>query len=79
MMHGFGFGWGGFLGMILVWVLLIAGSVWLVKALFSGGKSNQAADFVGDEKAVDILDRRYARGEISREEYEIMKKDLLGS
>jgi putative membrane protein len=29
-----------------------------------------------DESAREILDRRYARGEISREEYQQMKKDL---
>ncbi|MDA8258541.1 MAG: SHOCT domain-containing protein [Betaproteobacteria bacterium] len=29
-----------------------------------------------EESAKDILDRRYARGEISREEYQQMKKDL---
>lgn len=28
------------------------------------------------ESAREILDRRYARGEISREEYQQMKKDL---
>ena len=29
-----------------------------------------------EESAKEILDRRYARGEISREEYQQMKKDL---
>lgn len=29
-----------------------------------------------EETAREILDRRYARGEISREEYQQMKKDL---
>ena len=30
----------------------------------------------GEESARELLDRRYARGEISREEYQQMKKDL---
>ncbi|HET7199532.1 MAG TPA: SHOCT domain-containing protein [Burkholderiales bacterium] len=30
----------------------------------------------GRETAREILDRRYARGEISREEYQRMRKDL---
>ena len=29
-----------------------------------------------EEKAREILDRRYAGGEISREEYQRMRKDL---
>lgn len=29
-----------------------------------------------EESARELLDRRYARGEISREEYQQMKKDL---
>ncbi|MDK2959397.1 MAG: putative rane protein [Synergistaceae bacterium] len=30
------------------------------------------------ESAVDILNKRYARGEITREEFEMMKKDIPG-
>ena len=30
----------------------------------------------GEENARQILDRRYARGEISREDYQRMRKDL---
>lgn len=76
MMHGFGFGIGGFLGMIFIWGLLILGSVWLIKALFSGGINQPREKPEQDEKAIDILNKRYARGEISREEYLEMNKDL---
>ena len=74
MMHGFGIG--GFLGMILVWGLLIAGSVWLIRALFSGGYDKPMRGLDRENQALDILNKRYARGELSREEYELMKKDL---
>lgn len=79
MMHGFGFGIGGFLGMILVWGLLIAGSIWLIRVLFSGGYDKPMRGFERESQAIEILDKRYARGELTREEYELMKKDLIDS
>ena len=30
------------------------------------------------ETALEVLEKRYAKGEISREEFEQMKKDILG-
>ena len=78
MMHGFGFGIGGFLGMVLVWILLIVGSVWLIKALFSGGINRSTDRTNQEEKPIDILNKRYARGELNKEEYEVMKQDLAG-
>lgn len=76
MMHGFGFGLSGFIGMVLVWILLIAGAVWLIKQIFSG-QTNQPRISAGEEdRAMDILKKRYARGEINREEFESIKSDL---
>ena len=77
MMHGFGFGIAGFLGMILVWGLLIAGSIWLVKVLFSGGKNQSRQNSDQTEQVIGILNKRYALGELNREEYELMKSDLI--
>ena len=77
MMHGFSFGFGGIFGMILIWVLLIAGSVWLIKVLFSGGINKPSGDTDRGEQALDILNKRYAGGELKREEYELMKGDLI--
>lgn len=81
MMHGFGFGygWGGFLFMILLWGLLIAAVVGLVKVIFSGGSGKRTLDSREDDDSLAILNRRYAGGEISREEYETIKKDLTSS
>ena len=68
------YGWGGMgLGMLLLWGLLIAGIVILVKCSWGSGACGKR----GREKsALDILKERYARGEIEREEFEQKKRDL---
>lgn len=67
-------GFGGF-GMIFFWIIVIVGIVWLVQAL--GGSNIQfPKQSKGEQSAREILDQRYARGELDREEYENMKKDL---
>jgi putative membrane protein len=73
---GLGFGLFGLLFMVLFWVGLIALAVWLVGSLF--GRNGRQVTSSGDHElnAREILDRRYARGEITREQYELMKQDL---
>ena len=78
MMHGFGFGIGGLLLMVLFWIVLIAGAVWLIKMIFSGTSNRPGEDSGKNENAIDILNKRYARGELEREDYERMKADLQG-
>jgi putative membrane protein len=58
---GPGFGW---LFMILFWVLVIAGVAALIKWLGSSSTP------------LEILKARYARGEIGKEEYERMRREL---
>lgn len=75
MGNGFG-GWGGMgfgsLWMWIFWIVLIAGVVLLVRWMSRGAGS------VGPpaESALDVLKRRYASGEIGREEFEQKKRDL---
>jgi putative membrane protein len=71
-----GFGVVGFLLMLLFWGALIAGAVVLVRALFPQGGTTPTSRSQDGTNARQILDQRYARGEISREEYEIMKGDI---
>ena len=59
---GIGFGW---LFMILFWALVIMGIIYLVKML--AGNTGPATP---KETAEDILRKRFARGELSREEFE---------
>ena len=69
-MHTFG---GGIL-MFLFWGLIVGGI-----ALLLAGLARQSAQRVGrGESPIDILKRRYASGEIDREEFERMK-ELLSS
>lgn len=72
---GMGLGVVGLLLMILLWGGVIALAVWLVGVLFPQAKRPGAAS--GHElTAREILDRRYARGEIGRQEYELMRETL---
>jgi len=73
MMGGmFGFGGGaGEIFMVLWWVVIIAAIVLLVRWLmqFSPGVRS-------GKDALDILKERYARGDLSRDEYEKMRREI---
>jgi len=69
-----GMGLGGGLVMVLFWVALIGGAAWLAGALFNG--SRPAATSGREASAREILDQRFAHGEITREKYDLMKRDL---
>ena len=65
-MMGFGMGF-GFLFMLLFWGVLI----WLVVTLINAGQSGKK-----EEDPSIILKKRYVSGEISKKQYEKMKKEL---
>ena len=71
-----GFGMVGLLLMLFFWVGVIAIGVWLVKAIFSGNSPTSTSFNQPGSSARDLLDRRYARGEITREQYQLIKQDL---
>lgn len=75
---GMGFGFVGLLLMVLFWGALIAVAVWLVQALFTRAPQSPGISIGEGQTARQILDGRYSRGEISREQYEQMKQDLSG-
>ena len=74
-MMGMGFGLTGLLFMFLFLVGVIVLALWLVSALFPRTDRPTALDDQ-DLSARQILDRRYARGEITREQYKMMKQDI---
>ena len=69
MMYSFGMG-GGWFGMGLWWIVVVA-VVWFVW-MFGRGRDGAARD----ESALEVLNKRYARGEIGRDEYERTKRDI---
>lgn len=71
--HMMGSGMG--LGMLLFWGLIIFAIVSLLSGLFSKRQDpNQDASQTND--ALQILKKRYARGDINKTEFEAMRRDL---
>ncbi len=72
--------WGGLM-MVLFWGAIIALAVWFVQALSrrDTGESQPGATAPPARTALDIAKERYARGEISRDEFEQLKRDLEGT
>ena len=72
MMGGFGWGWFMTVFCILFWGLVI----WGIVALVRGQSGSRGSDSSKADSALEVLKKRYARGEIDKEEYEEKKKDL---
>lgn len=76
MMHGFedGIGYGGGMGswvwMVLMVILVTAGIVWLVRSVANSQTSSSTND------ALSMLKQRYAKGEITKKQFDEMKNDL---
>ncbi len=70
--YGMGFGGGGFgpIIMILFWGVIIIGLVLLIRQL---SKPSAKPDMTS---ALSIAAERYARGEISKDEFETIKRNL---
>jgi putative membrane protein len=61
----------GFLSMVLFWAVLVAGLILVGKWLVGQGPMSR------EDSAFELLKKRYARGEINRQEFEGMKRDLM--
>ncbi len=73
MMWGF---WGiGLIFMIVFWGLVIVGLILLIRWLSRATRAGKPPGM--EESAMDILKKRYARGEINKEEFEQKKRDIL--
>ncbi len=70
MMNGFfgmGFGW-------IIWLVIIVVIVWVI---FQFKGDNRGHYDKNSESPMDILKKRYAKGEIGKEEFEKMKKEMM--
>ncbi len=78
MMGGYGYGHGPL--HLIVWVVIliaiVALVVWLVRSLAGPGAHHHLPP--RRSVGLDVLEERYARGEIKREEYLQKKKDIGG-
>jgi putative membrane protein len=61
----------GFLAMVLFWAFLVAGLIFLGKWLWGQGTMSRG------DSALDTLKKRYARGEINKQEFDDRKRDLM--
>lgn len=67
-MYGYyGMGYFGWIWMVLFWGAVIWFIVWLVR---------QGHEPQHNDSAMDILKQRYAKGEISKKEFDEMKKEM---
>jgi putative membrane protein len=73
MMGGF-----GSMGLMSVfWVLILGLIIWAVIALARGVGQPASPDSGASDSALNVLKKRYAHGDINKDEYEEKKKDLL--
>ena len=70
-MHPFmGFGTG------ILWLIVIVVIAYLIYKLIKGEKILLPSRIASSKTAEDILDERYAKGELTREQYMQMKEDI---
>lgn len=56
--------------LVLLIIIVVVAGIFVVRRTWNRSEE--------DETAIDILKKRYARGEISTEEFENMKKNITG-
>ena len=63
------------IGSLLFWVLVFVGIFLVIRSL-AGQPAASGASTITAESPLEILKRRYAKGEISKEQYEEMRNTL---
>ncbi len=78
MMWGAGSGWFGGISMFIFWGLIIFVIILAARWLTRSTGDRRDSPVPESARPLEILKERYARGEITREEYQNMRKDLEG-
>lgn len=65
-----GWHWGMWIFFTIFWLLIVLGIVAIVR-WFNAKTKNE-------ESPIQILEKRYARGEISKDDYEMRKEKMVG-
>lgn len=81
MMWGYGFGWGWFMMMFggILWIAVLVVLVWALIRWFEKKRPASGTSTPASPSALDILNQRYARGEIDSTTFEQMRERLLNT
>jgi putative membrane protein len=66
--------WFGPIMMVIFWIAIILAMIFLIRWLIVSARGSRS--LTSADTALEILKKRYARGEINKEEFEEKKKDL---
>jgi putative membrane protein len=70
-----GYGPFGMIIWVLILIAVVVGIVWLVRSMTTTGRHNEPPH---RSPGLDVLEERYGRGEINRDEYLQKKRDMGG-
>lgn len=79
MGYGWDMGTGGWIAMSVFWIALLALVVWGVTRLLPTGGQTPDASTARAETPEEILDRRFALGEIDAESYQRMRTEITSA
>jgi putative membrane protein len=77
--YGGGMGAGAWMFMGLFWLVLLGLIIWAVVRLLPGRDGGSGHGGAGPETPEEILDRRFARGEIDLETYQAQRAALVSA